>query len=68
MEEKRIAVKQANRIVRITENELNKYISKGYTLVEDKAEAVQKSVPQKPIELVEPAKDVIPKKQRRNRK
>lgn len=65
-----ITVRQANRIVRVTENEVAKYVSKGYEIVEDKkADVVQKSVPQTPVEetIKEPADDVTPKKQRRRK-
>ena len=64
MEEKRITVRYANRIVRITENELKKYISKGYEIVEDKAEAVQTIAPQVPIDATEA---ITPRKQRRRK-
>ena len=52
-----IVVHKANRIVRVTENELNKYLSKGYEVVEQpqapkqvQAEVVQTKVVDEPIE------------------
>ena len=51
-----IVVKRANRIVRVSENEVNKYLSKGYEIVNQSQppkqtqEVVQPKVVEKPIE------------------
>lgn len=36
MEQERIKVRRGGKVVRVIENELAKYISKGYVIVEDK--------------------------------
>ena len=48
-----IKVHKDNRYIRVTENELDKYLSKGYTVVEEKPVAKQAPQPQPKAE--EPA-------------
>jgi len=68
----RIKVRRGGKIVRVIENELAKYLSKGYVIVEDKkADEVQNTVPQKPIDkpaIKEDTTNNEPKKYTRNRK
>ena len=68
----RIKVRRGGKIVRVIENELAKYLSKGYVIVEDKkADEVQNTVPQKPIDKPAIEKDTTnnePKKYTKNRK
>jgi hypothetical protein len=68
----RIKVRRGGKIVRVIENELAKYLSKGYVIVEDKkADEVQNTVPQKPIDkpaIKEDTTNKEPKKYTRNRK
>lgn len=68
----RIKVRRGGKIVRVIENELAKYLSKGYVIVEDKkADEVQEVVPQKPIDKPTIKEDITnnePKKYTRNRK
>ena len=68
----RIKVRRGGKIVRVIENELAKYLTKGYVIVEDKkADEVQNTVPQKPIDKPTIEKDTTnnePKKYTKNRK
>lgn len=68
----RIKVKRGGKIVRVIENELAKYLTKGYVIVEDKkADEVQNTVPQKPIDKPSIKEDTTnnePKKYTKNRK
>lgn len=51
-----IKLKKANKIVRVTENELEKYLTKGYVKIEDKVNEVQKIVSHEPIKKTAPVK------------
>ena len=58
-----IKVRKANRIMRVTENELDKYLSKGYEVVPVKKVQPQPTKVEKPV--VEPVKvDAEPKVER----
>lgn len=65
-----ITVRKGGKIVRVTENELAKYTSKGYVIVADKkATEEQTTVPQEPIieaEVTEP-EEVVTTKRKRNK-
>ena len=56
----RIKLRKGGKIVRVTENELNKYLTKGYTIVEDNKVIEVQDVPQEPV--VEETVEEAPKK------
>lgn len=60
-----IKLRNGGKIVRVTENELEKYLTKGYVRVETKADDVQKVVHQKPI-TKEPEEEVKLESKKRN--
>ena len=63
----RIKVRKGNKIIRASENELAKYLGKGYVIVEEKkADVPQKTVVQKPTE--EAVEEPKPKKTTRRKK
>lgn len=56
---KTVTVRKGGKIVRVSPNELDKYVSKGYVIVEDKkVSEVQETVPHEP-EFIEEAKPVV---------
>lgn len=56
---KTVTVRKGGKIVRVSPNELDKYVSKGYVIVEDKkVSGVQETVPHEP-EFIEEAKPVV---------
>lgn len=46
-----MVVRKANRIIQVSDNEADKYLSKGYEVVDGKPAAVQATAPIKPEEV-----------------
>lgn len=67
-----IVVRKANRIIRVTENELAKYLSTGYEVVKDERVSVEAQAPSDATENVdsvaEPIKVDTPTRKQRKRK
>ena len=66
-----ITVRRANRIIQVSENEIDKYLAKGYEVISRPAQVeVEQPKPEtKPqvVNTIKVAEDIQPKKQRKRR-